>query len=66
MVKIERFRILVLRTDNVTQTGPNSAETLSKVRRRYCMSINDILSTSQGQGQVKKGHYIFKNNIMDM
>ena len=58
MVKIERFRILVLRTDNVTQTGPNSAKTLSKVRRRYCMSANDIISTSQGQGQVKKDHYI--------
>ena len=59
-VKIERFRILVLRTGNLTQTGPNSAETLSNVRQRYCMSVNAILSMGQGQGQVKKGHYIEK------
>ena len=51
--KIERFRILVLRPVNLTQRGPNSAETLSKVRRRYCMSVNVILSTGQGQGQVE-------------
>ena len=57
-VKVERFSILVLRTANLTQTGPNSAETLSKVTRRYCMSLNAILSTGQGHGQVTKGHYI--------
>ena len=28
----------------------------STVRRRYCMSVNAILSTGQGQGQVSKGH----------
>ena len=61
-VKIERFSILVLRTANLTQTGPNSAETLSKVRRRYCMSVNAILSTGQGHGQVTKGHYIQKSH----
>ena len=61
-VKIERFRILVLRTANLTQTGPNSAETLSKVGRSYCMSVNAILSTGQGQGQVTKGHYIQKSH----
>ena len=32
----------------------------SKVRRRYCMSVNAILST--GQGQVRKGHYIQKSH----
>ena len=46
----------------VSQTGPNSAETLSKVRRRYCMSVNAILSTGQGHGQVTKGHYIQKSH----
>ena len=61
-VKIERFSILVLRTANLTQTGPNSAETLSKVRRRYCMSVNAILSTGQGHSQVTKGHYIQKSH----
>ena len=59
-VKIECFRILVLRTANLTQTGPNSAETLSKVRQKYCMSVNAILST--GQCQVTKGHYIEKSH----
>ena len=61
-VKIERFSILDLRTANLTQTGPNSAETLSKVRRMYCMSVNAILSTGQGHGQVTKGHYIQKSH----
>ena len=61
-VKIERFRILVLKTANFTQTGPNSAETLSKVRWRYCMSVNAILRTDQGQGQVTKRHYIQKSH----
>ena len=61
-IKIERFRILVLRTANLTQTGPNSVETLSNVRLRYCMSVNAILSTGQGQGQVTKGHYIQKSH----
>ena len=56
------YCILVLRTANLTQTGPNSAETLSKVRRRYCMSVNAILSTGQGQGQVTIGHYIQKSH----
>ena len=28
----------------------------STVRRRYCMSVNAILSTGPGQGQVSKGH----------
>ena len=46
----------------LTQTGPNSAETLSKVRPRYCMSVNAILSTGQGHGQVTKGHYIQKSH----
>ena len=59
MVKIERFRISLLRTANLTQTGPNSAETLSKVRRKYCMSVKAILSTGQGQSQVTKGHYVY-------
>ena len=31
-VKIERFSILVLRAANLTQTGLNWAETLSKVK----------------------------------
>ena len=61
-VRIEHFSILVLRTTNLTQTGPNSAEILSKVRRRYCMSVNAILSTGQGHGQVSKGHYIQKSH----
>ena len=61
-VKIERFRILVLRTANLTQTGQNSAETLSKVRQRYCMSVSAILSTGQGQVQVTKGHFIQKSH----
>ena len=59
-VEIEHFRILVLthlRTVNSTQTGPNSAETLSKVRRRYCMGLNFILCAGKGQGQVTKSHY---------
>ena len=46
---------------NLIQTVPNLAETLSKVRRRYCMCVNAILSTGQGQGQVTKGHYIQKS-----
>ena len=65
-VKIERFRILVLRTSNLSQTGSNSAETLSKVKRIYCMSLNAILSMGQGQGQVTKGHYIQKSHCGHM
>ena len=46
------------RPNSSTQRGPNSAETLSKDRQRYCKSVNAIVST--GQGQVTKGHYIQK------
>ena len=28
----------------------------------YCMSVNAILSTGQGHGQVTKGHYIQKSH----
>ena len=43
-----------------SQNRQLDSETLSKVRQRYCMSVNAILSTGQGQGQVTKGHYIQK------
>ena len=49
-------------TANLIQKAPNSAETLSKVRRRYCLSVNAILSTGKGQGQVTKGYYIHKSH----
>ena len=32
-------------------------ETVLKHTYEYCMSVNVILSTSQGQAQVTKGHY---------
>ena len=60
-LKIEHFRIWVLRTTNSSQAGPSSAKALSKVRRRYCVSVNVILSTDHFQGLVTKGHNIQKS-----
>ena len=39
----------------LNSAGPSAAKILTKVRWRYCMSVNVILSSGQGQGQVTKG-----------